>query len=77
MSKILENTIIKSGVKAIKYPAFAAALPVIFELLEKFAEIQIIIPGLDKLATTGVLFTVAGFIFVYDVLKHGFGLKLW
>ena len=76
MAKILDNTIVKSGIKAVKYPAFAGIIPVIFSLLERWTEIQVIIPGLDELEFTGALVSVAGFIFIYDVLKHGLGIKL-
>ena len=76
IKEVAKNSIVRSGVKAVKYPTFALVVPLIVEVLEKITDIQMTIPWLDNLLATGVLWTVAGFIFVYDVLKHTFGWSL-
>ena len=76
LKALKENSILQSTVKAVKYPTFAMAVQIVLEILTKLTDIQVFIPWLDTLVATGVLWTVAGFIFVYDVLKHTFGFNL-
>ena len=76
LKTLKDNTIVKSAFKAVKYPVFALFVEFALGLLTKITEIQVFIPWLDELLLSGVLWTVGGFIFVYDVLKHGFGINL-
>jgi len=76
LNELLNNTIVKSAVKSVKYPLFAQFLAIALELLENYTSISVYIPWLEEIVASGALFVVGGVIFVYDVLKHGFGVKL-
>ena len=76
LNELLNNTLVKSAVKSVKYPIFAQFLGVALGWLENYTSIAVYIPWLDEIIASGALFVVGGVIFMYDVLKHGFGAKL-
>jgi len=67
-----------SVLKALKYPFSIELVNFIISLVNKyFGEYVSIGSGvLQSSALSVALIAVAGFIFFYDLLKHGFGVKL-
>ena len=76
LKKLLDNTLVKSAIKSVKYPIFAQFLQLALMWIEQYSSIAIAIPWLDDVIASGALFVVGGAIFFYDVLKHSFGIKL-
>lgn len=65
-----------SILKAVKYPLSVEVLSFIVDMIGKYTPVEIDIKLLQNPIVLGAFTSVGLIIFIYDVLKHGLGVKL-